>query len=174
MQVVSYIIDSVRGRAAFDIADYDNPQQNIDVHLTDLQRLLLVVCAVRLVVTRRCLTEEGLHFTRTPGQILVQTPSWCSATMHALFGQVANLVALLLAWVYIFDTIQKEREMLEQPEQDVYGSRQEGQHLPHPQVRPKRESGASSCSRQWSAVETARACGRIASLGRGGRVCLRG
>lgn len=31
--------------------------------------------------------------------------------------QFVNLMALMAAWVYVFDTIQKEREMLEQPEQ---------------------------------------------------------
>ena len=37
-----------------------------------------------------------------------------------------NLIALLAAWVTVFDTIAKEREMLERPEQDVYGSMEQG------------------------------------------------
>ena len=40
--------------------------------------------------------------------------------------QLVNLVALLAAWVTVFDTIAKEREMLERPEQDVYGGMEQG------------------------------------------------
>ncbi|KAK9819921.1 hypothetical protein WJX72_003958 [[Myrmecia] bisecta] len=36
--------------------------------------------------------------------------------------EVASLVALLLAWVYIFDTVQHERELLEQPREGYVGS----------------------------------------------------
>jgi len=41
-------------------------------------------------------------------------------------AQLVNLVALLAAWVTVFDTIAKEREMLERPEQDVYGGMEQG------------------------------------------------
>ena len=36
--------------------------------------------------------------------------------------QFVNLLALMAAWVFVFDIVAKEREMLETPEQDVYGS----------------------------------------------------
>ena len=39
-------------------------------------------------------------------------------------------MALMAAWVYVFDTIQKEREMLETPEQDVYGDVEAGVRVP--------------------------------------------
>ena len=42
-------------------------------------------------------------------------------------AQVVNLLALMAAWVTVFDTIAKEREMLEMPEQDVYGNMEAGQ-----------------------------------------------
>jgi hypothetical protein len=41
--------------------------------------------------------------------------------------QFVNLMALMAAWVYIFDTIQKEREALETPERDVYAEAEAGQ-----------------------------------------------
>jgi hypothetical protein len=41
--------------------------------------------------------------------------------------QFVNLMALMAAWVYIFDTIQKEREALEMPERDVYAEAEAGQ-----------------------------------------------
>jgi hypothetical protein len=41
--------------------------------------------------------------------------------------QFVNLVALMAAWVYIFDTIQKEREALEMDERDVYAEAEAGQ-----------------------------------------------
>lgn len=41
--------------------------------------------------------------------------------------QFVNLMALMAAWVYIFDTIQKEREALEFPERDVYAEAEAGQ-----------------------------------------------
>ena len=33
-----------------------------------------------------------------------------------------SLVALLLAWVYIFDTVQRERELLEGPKEGIIGA----------------------------------------------------
>ena len=33
-----------------------------------------------------------------------------------------SLVALLLAWVYIFDTVQRERELLEGPKEGIVGA----------------------------------------------------
>jgi hypothetical protein len=44
-----------------------------------------------------------------------------------LLLQFVNLMALMAAWVYIFDTIQKEREALEMPERDVYAEAEAGQ-----------------------------------------------
>ena len=35
-------------------------------------------------------------------------------------------MALMAAWVVVFDTIAKEREMLEMTEQDVYGNMEAG------------------------------------------------
>ena len=45
-------------------------------------------------------------------------------------AQLVNLIALLAAWVTVFDTIAKEREMLERPEQDVYGTMEQGAAAP--------------------------------------------
>lgn len=36
--------------------------------------------------------------------------------------QLTSLVALLLAWVYIFDTVQRERELLEGPKEGIIGA----------------------------------------------------
>ena len=36
--------------------------------------------------------------------------------------QLVSLVALLLAWVYIFDTVQRERELLEGPKEGIVGA----------------------------------------------------
>ena len=35
--------------------------------------------------------------------------------------QVVSLVALLLAWVYIFDTVQKEVDVLTHPQEGIMG-----------------------------------------------------
>ena len=76
---------------------------------------------------------------------------------HALSShmQLVNLVALLAAWVTVFDTIAKEREMLERPEQDVYGGMEQGvaQGIPvrsgslpasYCCIMPRRETTAST------------------------------
>ncbi|MCJ1297925.1 hypothetical protein MMC08_000714 [Hypocenomyce scalaris] len=39
-----------------------------------------------------------------------------------LFLQLVSLIALLLAWVYIFDTVQRERELLEGPKEGIIGA----------------------------------------------------
>ena len=36
--------------------------------------------------------------------------------------QLVSLIALLLAWVYIFDTVQRERELLEGPKEGIVGA----------------------------------------------------
>ena len=36
--------------------------------------------------------------------------------------QFASLIALLLAWVFIFDTVSKERELLEGPKEGIVGA----------------------------------------------------
>lgn len=36
--------------------------------------------------------------------------------------QIASLLALILAWVYIFDTVMKERELLENPQEGIVGA----------------------------------------------------
>mmetsp|Transcript_2103 Transcript_2103/g.6270 ORF Transcript_2103/g.6270 Transcript_2103/m.6270 type:complete len:441 (+) Transcript_2103:233-1555(+) len=41
-----------------------------------------------------------------------------------------NLFVLILAIVYVFDTVAKERQMLEEPEQDVYGDAESGVRVP--------------------------------------------
>ena len=69
-----------------------------------------------------------------------------------------NLVALLAAWVTVFDTIAKEREMLERPEQDVYGTMEAGvaQGIPVRTARPVRPTArclrarAASDPEPWS------------------------
>ena len=40
------IMDAVRGRAAFSVADFDSPDQRVHLQISELQRLLLVLCAV--------------------------------------------------------------------------------------------------------------------------------
>jgi hypothetical protein len=61
-------------------------------------------------------------------------------------AQVANLMALILAWVYVFDTVSKEREMLEVPEQDVYGTAADGQAFAHPQQREQPAAAADAAA----------------------------
>ena len=39
-----------------------------------------------------------------------------------LSAQIASLLALILAWVYIFDTVMKERELLENPQEGIVGA----------------------------------------------------
>lgn len=41
---------------------------------------------------------------------------------NGLVLQLVSLVALLLAWVYIFDTVQRERELLEGPKEGIVGA----------------------------------------------------
>lgn len=36
--------------------------------------------------------------------------------------QLVSLIALLLAWIYIFDTVQRERELLEGPKEGILGA----------------------------------------------------
>lgn len=86
--VVDYIMDAVRGRAAFNVADFDAHGQRVHLEISEMQRTLLVICAL------------------------------------------VNLLALMAAWVVVFDTIAREREMLEMTEQDVYNTMEEGQAAP--------------------------------------------
>ena len=39
-----------------------------------------------------------------------------------LRAQIASILALILAWVYIFDTVLKEREQLEAPKEGIVGA----------------------------------------------------
>ncbi len=41
-------MDAVRGRAAFNVADFDTPGQSVPLQISESQRLLLVLCAVRI------------------------------------------------------------------------------------------------------------------------------
>lgn len=100
--VVDYIMDAVKGRQAFSVVDFDEPQQSQQLNLPEWQNILLVVCAF------------------------------------------VNLLALMAAWIYVFDTIQKEREMLEQPEQDVYGMAEAGQLHAHPRPEGEQPSGIAT------------------------------
>lgn len=55
--------------------------------------------------------------------ILQGTPHAHPAIPSALlFLQLVSLIALLLAWVYIFDTVQRERELLEGPKEGIIGA----------------------------------------------------
>jgi hypothetical protein len=36
--------------------------------------------------------------------------------------QIASILALILAWVYIFDTVLKEREQLDNPQEGIVGA----------------------------------------------------
>ncbi len=54
-------------------------------------------------------------------------------------AQIASLLALILAWVYIFDTVMKEREALENPQEGIVGAIPrdvESQVAPAPQPQP--------------------------------------
>lgn len=46
-QVVDYIMDAVKGRQAFSVVDFDEPQQQQQLNLPEWQHILLIVCAVR-------------------------------------------------------------------------------------------------------------------------------
>ena len=46
----------------------------------------------------------------------------CTQQCQRVHLQLVSLVALLLAWVYIFDTVQREREMLEGPKEGIIGA----------------------------------------------------
>ena len=69
-----------------------------------------------------------LHMSSTPSVDCMCTarPRFVCAVNVSRYAQLVNLVALLAAWVTVFDTIAKEREMLERPEQDVYGTMEQG------------------------------------------------
>lgn len=41
------IMDAIRGRDAFNVADYDTSGQRVNVQMNEVQRLLLIICAVR-------------------------------------------------------------------------------------------------------------------------------
>ncbi len=40
------IMDAVRGRAAFNVADFNKAGERVHLEISELQRLLLVICAV--------------------------------------------------------------------------------------------------------------------------------
>ncbi len=46
----------------------------------------------------------------------------CAHQCQCVYLQLVSLIALLLAWVYIFDTVQREREMLEGPKEGIIGA----------------------------------------------------
>ena len=46
----------------------------------------------------------------------------CTHHCQCIWLQLVSLIALLLAWVYIFDTVQREREMLEGPKEGILGA----------------------------------------------------
>ncbi len=46
----------------------------------------------------------------------------CTQQCQWVHLQLVSLIALLLAWVYIFDTVQREREMLEGPKEGIIGA----------------------------------------------------
>lgn len=121
--IVDFIMYSVRGRSAFNVADFDRGHP-IELKLSSWERLLLVVCAV----SGAMLLFEMMRVAET--QML--TCLWCehmlvSMTWLPAVVQFVNLMALMAAWVYIFDTIQKEREALETPERDIYAEAEAGQ-----------------------------------------------
>lgn len=47
----------------------------------------------------------------------------CGHLAHdCVIAQIASILALILAWVYIFDTVLKEREKLESPQEGIVGA----------------------------------------------------
>lgn len=60
---------------------------------------------------------------------------------------MASIMALILAWVYIFDTVLKEREQLENPQEGIVGAVPrdvENPALPH-QAQPNGVASAGMC-----------------------------
>ena len=57
----------------------------------------------------------------------------CTHQCQCIWLQLVSLIALLLAWVYIFDTVQREREMLEGPKEGIIGAGglQDPSHVAH-------------------------------------------
>jgi len=137
--------NAVRGRAAFNVADFDKTGGRVDLALPGWQRLLLVICAVSAtaqaelrmsftaskschlvpLLCRRRRVSQGTH-ERLAVDVKAASEHVSRCAKHNVFSihgldcrrvQFVNLMALMAAWVYVFDTIQKEREMLEQPEQ---------------------------------------------------------
>jgi hypothetical protein len=42
--------------------------------------------------------------------------------LRIFLAQIASILALILAWVYIFDTVLREREALERPAEGIVGA----------------------------------------------------
>ena len=78
-----------------------------------------------LQATVHCEAEVAVRELRTTPSSLMdghRCPSF--QTHNALLWrvQIASILALILAWVYIFDTVLKEREQLEAPKEGIVGA----------------------------------------------------
>lgn len=90
----------------------------------------------------------GKHFSRLPLSM--------KAGLHP--AQIASLLALILAWVYIFDTVMKERELLENPQEGIVGAiprdvESQVAHAPQSQPNQNGRSG-DACSRSHDVCPT--------------------
>ena len=57
--------------------------------------------------------------------------------------QIVSILALILAWVYIFDTVLKEREKLESPQEGIVGAVPRDVESQNPQAQPLPANGTS-------------------------------
>ena len=51
-------MDAIRGREAFNVADYDTSGRRVHLQINEIQRLLLIICAVRVWA----LPQDSHHF----------------------------------------------------------------------------------------------------------------
>ncbi len=58
--------------------------------------------------------------------------------------QIASILALILAWVYIFDTVLKEREQLEAPKEGIVGAVPRDVEAPPPAAAGPRQPPAAA------------------------------
>lgn len=56
--------------------------------------------------------------------------------------QIVSILALILAWVYIFDTVLKEREKLESPQEGIVGAIPRDVESQNPTAQPLPANGA--------------------------------
>ena len=157
MQVVDYIINAVKSTApGAELSDED-----IDIRdgFSGWEWVVLNICEVwctfppalqikhcKFMVWAGYAKPVALHLRKIHGyrafRALVLSDE-CNLQRHSestssfLPGivQIASILALILAWVYIFDTVMKEREKLEAPQEGIVGAVPrdiENQNAPEP------------------------------------------